>query len=165
MRKRIVKFDEFLKESVNFSYMRGTTFDVEHLGKMFAINHEEWLDDDGYELDDVRKMDKEEAHDTVWDYLDEYISTCFTSNEFKKFVEENYQAIVNSVINNLKLDIHKGTIVKYDGDRYVVKDVIDNDIVLQSLKNPYGGSHSSSPMSYATFKTNIDDPKIELFET
>ena len=54
-------------------------------------------------------------------------------------------------------------IVLYDGDRYIIIDRTDDDIVLRPLRNPYGGSYHSSSMSYSTFKTNINDTKLSFF--
>ena len=56
-----------------------------------------------------------------------------------------------------------GTIVKYDGIRYVILDVIDNYIFIRPLRNPYGGEYYSSPMSYFNLKVDKNSPKLTWF--
>ena len=58
--------------------------------------------------------------------------------------------------------VKNGDIVMYDKDRYIIVDIIDDQLVLRPLRNPYGGSYSSSPMSYNTFKVRMSDPKLKI---
>jgi hypothetical protein len=69
----------------------------------------------------------------------------------------------NLNISDVRSSLKKDDIVLYDGDRYIIIDRTDDNIVLRPLRNPYGGSHHSSPMSYPTFKTNINDTKLSFF--
>jgi hypothetical protein len=82
-----------------------------------------------------------------------------SSNNVKSFKEFNENLNISDVRSSLKKD----DIVLYDGDRYIIIDRTDDNIVLRPLRNPYGGSHHSSPMSYPTFKTNINDTKLSFF--
>ena len=61
--------------------------------------------------------------------------------------------------NSLK----KGDIVKYDGDRYIIINIIDDELLIRPLRNPYGGSYHSSPLNYPHLKVKIDNPKLEFF--
>jgi hypothetical protein len=82
-----------------------------------------------------------------------------SSNNVKSFKEFNENLNISDVRSSLKKD----DIVLYDGDRYIIIDRTDDNIVLRPLRNPYGGSRHSSPMSYPTFKTNINDTKLSFF--
>jgi hypothetical protein len=80
-----------------------------------------------------------------------------------KTPQELNEASENLNISDVRSSLKKDDIVLYDGDRYIIIDRTDDNIVLRPLRNPYGGSHHSSPMSYQTFKTNINDTKLSFF--
>jgi hypothetical protein len=81
------------------------------------------------------------------------------NKHIKRFNESEENLNISDVRSSLKKD----DIVLYDGDRYIIIDRTDDNIVLRPLRNPYGGSHHSSPMSYPTFKTNINNTKLSFF--
>lgn len=70
-------------------------------------------------------------------------------------VKEDDQARRNS--------LEKNDIVKYDGDRYIIIDRVDDDIWIRPLRNPFGGSYHTSPMSYPSLKIKIDNPNLKFF--
>ena len=83
--------------------------------------------------------------------------------EGKKHIQNFNEHQENLNISDVRSSLKKDDIVLYDGDRYIIIDRIDDDIILRPLRNPYGGSYHSSPMSYPTFKTNINDIKLSFF--
>ena len=83
---------------------------------------------------------------------------------FNEHVENsNSELSKRSPISDVRSSLKKDDIVLYDGDRYIIIDRTDDDIVLRPLRNPYSGSYHSSSMSYPTFKTNINDTKLSFF--
>lgn len=81
------------------------------------------------------------------------------NKNIKSFGEFNENLNISDVRNSLK----KNDIVKYDGDRYIILDIIDDELWIRPLRNPYGGNYHSSPMSYSNLKVKIDNPKLEFF--
>lgn len=83
------------------------------------------------------------------------------NKKIKSFEEFNKNLNISDVRNSLKKD----DIVKYDGDRYIIIDIIDDELWIRPLRNPYGGTYQSSPMSYPNLKVKIDNPKLEIHRT
>jgi len=81
------------------------------------------------------------------------------NENIKSFGEFNENLNISDVRNSLK----KNDIVNYDGVRYIILDIIDDELWIRPLRNPYGGSYHSSPMSYPNLKVKIDNPKLEFF--
>lgn len=81
---------------------------------------------------------------------------------FENFISFN-EATENPNISDVRNSLKKNDIVKYDGDRYIILDIIDDELLIRSLRNPYGGSYHTSPMSYSNLKVKIDNPKLEFF--
>ncbi len=77
----------------------------------------------------------------------------------QRFNEYQENLNISDVRNSLK----KNDIVKYDGDRYIIIDIIDDELWIRPLRNPYGGSYHSSLMRYPNLKVKIDNPKLEFF--
>ena len=77
----------------------------------------------------------------------------------KTLEEHSSELNISDVRNSLK----KGDIVKYDGDRYIIINIIDDELLIRPLRNPYGGSYHSSPLNYPHLKVKIDNPKLEFF--
>ena len=69
----------------------------------------------------------------------------------------------NSNISDVRNRLKKNDIVKYDGDRYIILDIIDDELWIRPLRNPYGGSYHTSPMSHSNLKVKIDNLKLEFF--
>ena len=81
----------------------------------------------------------------------------------KKYIKSFNEHGENLNISDVRSSLKKDDIVLYDGDRYIIIDRTDDDIVLRPLRNPYGGSYHSSPI-FPTFKTNINDTKLSFFK-
>ena len=73
------------------------------------------------------------------------------------------EASENLNISDVRNSLKKNDIVKYDGDRYIIFDIINDELWIRPLRNPYGGSYHTSPMSYPNLKVKIDNPKLEFF--
>ncbi len=82
-------------------------------------------------------------------------------SELRQLIREEISKVLKES-PNVRSSLKKDDIVLYDGDRYIIIDRTDDDITLRPLRNPYGGSYHSSPMSYPTFKTNINDTKLSF---
>ena len=80
-----------------------------------------------------------------------------------KHIKSFNEAKENLNRSDVRRSLKKDDIVLYNGDRYIIINRIDDDIILKPLRNTYGGSYQSSPMSYPTFKTNINDTKLSFF--
>jgi hypothetical protein len=82
--------------------------------------------------------------------------------KYLKHIKRFNEATENLNKSDVRSSLKKDDIVLYNDDRYIIINRIDDDIILKPLRNPYGGSYQSSPMSYPTFKTNINDTKLNF---
>ena len=88
------------------------------------------------------------------------------SKEMRKYIDTFKQRLTESEnlnISDVRSSLKKNDIVKYDGDRYIIIDIIDDELWIRPLRNPYGGSYHTSPMSYPILKVKIDNHKLEFF--
>ena len=81
----------------------------------------------------------------------------------KRYIQSFNEHQENLNISDVRNSLKKNDILKYDGDRYIIHDIIDDKLWIRPLRNTYGGSYHTSPMSYPNLKVKIDNPKLEFF--